>query len=153
MSDKIVHVAAALILKGDQFLVARRSAGRHLEGCWEFPGGKVESNETPAEACRREILEELKCRISVDSFFLTCEHDYEDMKIKLDLYICHLLDGEEPELSDAHDDLKFISADEMDSIEFAKADYDFLPKVKEFIEANARCNKVFASLSKEQSSD
>lgn len=150
MSEKIVHVAAALIVKGDQFLVAKRSAGRHLEGYWEFPGGKVENNESPAEACRREVLEELKCRISVDSFFLTCEHPYDEMNIKLDLYICHLLDGEEPELSDAHDELRFIRAAEMDTVEFAPADIDFLPKVKEFIEANNRCSQLYASLSKEQ---
>lgn len=151
-TKKNIKVAAALITQGDKFLIAKRAVGRHLADFWEFPGGKIEKGETASEACRREILEELNCRVSVDSYFLSCHHEYEDLTVDLDLYICHLLDGEEPQLSDSHSELQFITADEMDNFGFAPADYDFLPKVKDFMKAAERCNQTFEKLKQEQAS-
>lgn len=131
---RTVRVAAALIVSENKFLIARRSGRRHLAGYWEFPGGKIEPGETPAQACHREILEELGCNISVDSYFLTCEYDYEDFHLSMDLFLCHLLPGEYEHVnSTEHQEVRFISAEEMDNFEFAPADLDFLPDIKKLM--------------------
>ena len=135
---KTVAVAAALIVDHDKFLISKRSAGRHLAGYWEFPGGKINQGETGAQACAREIKEELNCTISVDSYFLTCHHEYDDFNLVMDIYICHLQPGQIVQVSDAHDELRFISVEQMDDIEFAPADYDFLPNIKSFMQDYAK---------------
>lgn len=132
-SDKrIVRVAAGMIIDGEQFLIARRAGARHLAGKWEFPGGKIEHGESPVFACKREILEELGCEIAVDSFFLNCHYEYEDFILSMDLYLCHLLPGQSPHCSE-HSEIKFITADAIDSIDFAPADIQFLPNIKKLM--------------------
>lgn len=135
---KTVAVAAALIVDQNKFLIAKRSKGRHLAGYWEFPGGKINEGESAAQACAREIKEELDCTISVDSYFLTCHHEYDDFNLAMDIYICHLHQGQQPKQSEAHDELRFISVEEMDEIEFALADIAFLPNIKEFMLSYAK---------------
>ena len=135
---KVVAVAAALIVDQDKFLIAKRSSGRHLEGYWEFPGGKIDAGESAAQACAREVKEELGCTISVDSYFLTCHHEYEDFNLAMDIYVCHLHPGQEPHKSDVHDEIRFIGVDEMDNIDFAPADIAFLPNIKEFMLSYAK---------------
>lgn len=132
-TKKTVAVAAALIVEHDKFLIAKRSAGRHLAGYWEFPGGKINEGESAAQACAREVKEELDCTISVDSYFLTCHHEYEDFILSMDIYVCHLQPEQTPVASEAHDDLRFITVDEMDEVEFAPADIAFLPNIKNFM--------------------
>ena len=135
---KVVRVAAALIVAGDKFLIAQRSGQRHLTGYWEFPGGKIEPGESAVQACQREILEELGCRIGVDSYFLTCEHDYDDFHLSMDLFLCHLLEGEHEKLnSNDHQALKFITPAEMGEGNFAPADLAFLPNIKRLMHSLA----------------
>ena len=135
---KVVRVAAALIVAGDKFLIAQRSGQRHLTGYWEFPGCKIEPGESAVQACQREILEELGCRIGVDSYFLTCEHDYDDFHLSMDLFLCHLLEGEHEKLnSNEHQALKFITPAEMGEVNFAPADLAFLPNIKRLMHSLA----------------
>ena len=135
---KVVRVAAALIVAGDKFLIAQRSGQRHLTGYWEFPGCKIEPGESAVQACQREILEELGCRIGVDSYFLTCEHDYADFHLSMDLFLCHLLEGEHEKLnSNEHQALKFITPAEMGEVNFAPADLAFLPNIKRLMHSLA----------------
>lgn len=133
---KTVRVAAALIVQDDRFLIARRSEGRHLAGYWEFPGGKIEAGESAQSACSREVHEELGCVIAVDSYFLTCNHEYEDFNLSMDVYICHMMPGEKVTASEAHSELRWITPDEMDSVEFAPADIAFLPNIRKFMQAH-----------------
>ena len=119
-------------------LNAQRSGQRHLTGYWEFPGGKIEPGESAVQACQREILEELGCRIGVDSYFLTCEHDYDDFHLSMDLFLCHLLEGEHEKLnSNEHQALKFITPAEMGEVNFAPADLAFLPNIKRLMHSLA----------------
>lgn len=129
-----VRVAAALILQGTSFLVAQRHGKRHLAGYYELPGGKIEENESPEQACIREIKEELGCTIEVERYFLTCEYDYPevDRHLSMDVFICHLAEGESIEMRE-HSDLRFVDKDSMDEIEFAPADIQFLPQIKELL--------------------
>ena len=79
---KTIQVVAAVIKKDGKILATQRGYG-DLEGGWEFPGGKVESNETPEEALVREIEEELSARIEVESYLTTAEHDYEKFHLSM----------------------------------------------------------------------
>ena len=83
-------VVAAVIEDDDRFLVTRRQAGVHLEGLWEFPGGKIDGRETHAEALRREIREELDTDIEVGELVLATTHVYPEKTVTISFYRCRL---------------------------------------------------------------
>ena len=89
-----VPVVAAVILRGDRILVTRRPRTGHLAGMWEFPGGKIERGETPAQALRREIREELGCVISVGKRMCRVTYRYPGKRVRLDFYRCRVRSGE-----------------------------------------------------------
>ena len=80
---KRVPVVAMIAQRGDRFLLARRRDGGPRDGHWEFPGGKVEQGETPEEALKREIAEELGIEIITGSREATVDWDYPDVSIRL----------------------------------------------------------------------
>jgi len=82
------HVAAALIWNNGRVLIAKRPKGSHLEGYWEFPGGKQEKGESLRECVVREIREELGIRVKTDKALLTVEHDYGSKAISLHVFNC-----------------------------------------------------------------
>jgi len=88
------HVTAGLIRKNGRVLIAKRPKGSHLEGYWEFPGGKQEKGESLGECLEREIREELGLRVKTDQAFLTVEHDYGSKAISLHVFNCTCLAGE-----------------------------------------------------------
>lgn len=88
---KEISVVAAIIKKHDKILIAKRGYGE-FKGMYEFPGGKVELGETPEEALKREIHEELDAKIEVDSFFCHIHYQYPDFILEMDCYLCHLID-------------------------------------------------------------
>lgn len=87
-------VVAAVILRGDRVLVTRRPRTGHLAGMWEFPGGKVERGETPAQALHREIREELGCSVSVGRRLCRVTYRYPRKRVRLDFHRCRILKGE-----------------------------------------------------------
>lgn len=129
---RVVSVAAALVVHGKQFLIAKRGKGRHLSDYWEFPGGKVEANEQPEQTCIRELKEELNCSISVERFFTNCRYDYDDFTLDMNVYLCHFVGEPFFEVLE-HQEVKMIDVSQMDQYEFAPADVDFLPKIKELL--------------------
>jgi 8-oxo-dGTP diphosphatase len=78
-----IRVAAAIIRKDNEVLLARRCEGQKLAGYWEFPGGKIEPYETPQECAEREIFEELGIRIEAGSIFSETAHTYDDLEVEL----------------------------------------------------------------------
>jgi mutator protein MutT len=88
------HVAAALIWNNGRVLIAKRPQGSHLEGYWEFPGGKQEKGESLDECLEREIMEELGLRVKTDRALLTVEHDYGSKAISLHVFNCTCSAGE-----------------------------------------------------------
>ena len=88
------HVTAALIWKNGKVLIAKRPKGSHLEGYWEFPGGKQEKGENLEECLEREIREELGLTIKTDQVLLTVEHDYGSKAISLHIFNCTFSRGE-----------------------------------------------------------
>jgi len=123
---KRVEVVAAVIRKGDRIFATQRGYG-DFKDWWEFPGGKMEEGETPEEALRREIREELDSEILIDKFLNTVEWDYPNFHLTLHCYMCSLL-TEAPHLNE-HEAAKWLGADELDSVCWLPADNDLLPLI------------------------
>ncbi len=94
MTKKSVHVAVAVIVQQQQVLIALRKPEQHLGGLWEFPGGKVEENETVVDALVREIDEELGIQIQASESLIEIKHDYTDKSVLLDVHWVDAFSGE-----------------------------------------------------------
>lgn len=116
---KSIDVVGAVIMSDHQVLCAQRATGP-LAGMWEFPGGKVETNETPAEALEREVTEELRCEISVGDRITTTRHAYDFALITLTTFYCQLLEGD-PELTE-HQAVRWLPAEDLSQLDWAPAD-------------------------------
>lgn len=119
MKDHI-DVAAAIILKDGKVFAARRGPGLHMAGYWEFPGGKLEAGESPEACLSRELHEELGVKTLVGKYVGENLHDYGSKLVRLIAYQVDCVDGEFQLL--AHDDLRWLGADELDSVVWAPAD-------------------------------
>lgn len=89
---KTIHVVAAIIKDGNKIFATQRGYGEFKDG-WEFPGGKVEPNETSKQAIVREIKEELDTTIQVEEYFDTVEYDYPNFHLSMECFICTILEG------------------------------------------------------------
>ncbi len=85
---KIVRIAIAVVEHNDSFLIGRRPEGVAMAGLWEFPGGKVEYGETPAEAAQRECLEETGLAVQIDGEYAPAEHALGETLLKLHFFAC-----------------------------------------------------------------
>jgi 8-oxo-dGTP diphosphatase len=121
-ADRIV-VAAAVIRRGEEFFVTRRHAGVHLEGYWEFPGGKCEPGETLRECLQREIREELDAPIAVGDEILAVSHEYPDRIVELRFFECELL-GEPRAM--LRQEMRWVPKRELASLAFPPADAELL---------------------------
>ena len=125
----MTDVVAALIWEGDRFLACQRPAHKPRGLLWEFVGGKVEPGESREEALIRECREELDITIAPRDVFLTVIHEYPDLTVRLTLYNASIVSGT-PKLLE-HNDLRWITVQEIDSLEFCPADEEILKKMKE----------------------
>jgi 8-oxo-dGTP diphosphatase len=85
-TERSVRVTAAIVRQAGKILLARRPAGAHLAGCWEFPGGKIEEGETPEQCLARELQEEFAVQADVGQFVASSHFQYDSMKIELLAY-------------------------------------------------------------------
>ena len=115
-------------IKGDKIFATQRGYGEWKDW-WEFPGGKMETGETPEEALKREIREELSTEISVDEFLCTVEYDYPKFHLTMHCYLCSLL-TEALHLNE-HEAAKWLTKDELDSVKWLPADLLIIEKIKE----------------------
>ena len=116
----VIHVTAALLIHNGKVFAAKRSSGRHLAGYWEFPGGKIEANETASECLKRELAEELNLSTEIGSFFMKTTHDYGDKKVVLHVYQIASFMGE-LQLVD-HDEYRWLSLTDCTPLKWAPAD-------------------------------
>ena len=115
-----VHVAVGVVINRDrQVLIARRHAGQHQGGLWEFPGGKVGRGETVLDALRRELLEEVNVTARECARLLTIDHDYGDKQVCLDVWVVSVFSGE-PEGREKQP-VKWVGADELPAHDFPAA--------------------------------
>ena len=126
MTERIV-VVAAVIERGDTFLVTRRLKGTHLEGYWEFPGGKVDAGETLEDALRREITEELNTGlVTLEKIFET-SHAYPERTVDLHFYRGTLTGPPEPMLGQ---ELRWITRAEFATLSFPPADAALIAQLR-----------------------
>lgn len=123
-----IKVVGAVIVRDNKILAARRPFNKTLGGLWEFPGGKLEAGEKPQEALKREIIEELKCKVKVGDFIINEVYQYDFANISLSTYYCEISEGE-PKAKE-HIELKWLLPEELDSIKWAPADYPTLDILK-----------------------
>ena len=123
---KNVEVVAAIIRKGDQVFATQRGYGPWKD-YWEWPGGKVEAGETPAQALVREIREELSAEICIDKFLHTVEWDYPEFHLTMHCFMCTLI-TDALHLNE-HEAARWLTADTLSSVNWLPADLALLPLI------------------------
>ncbi len=126
---KTIRVAAAIILHEGTVFATQRGYGKWKDW-WEFPGGKIEENETPQEALVREIREELDTEIAVGDLFDTVEYDYPDFHLSMKCYICTVVSGNL--VLKEHEAARWLNRENLDSVDWLPADLDLIRKLKEY---------------------
>ena len=134
---KHIHVAAAVIIKNDKVFAAQRNNSGELALKWEFPGGKLEIDESGEEAVIREIMEELASTVSVVKKIETVNYEYSSFKITMDAYLCTLMKGNLP-ISE-HLDSRWFTASELYTVDWAAADIPIVNKVYTMLREQYEC--------------
>jgi len=122
----VTTVVAAVIERDGEFFLTRRHAGTHLEGMWEFPGGKVDAGEPRADALRREIREELGAGVEVHHLIFETTHEYPDRTIALYFYKCTLIGEPHPLLGQ---EMRWVQRSELMSLGFPPADTELIARL------------------------
>lgn len=122
-----IEVVAAVICDGNRIFATQRGYGEWKDW-WEFPGGKMESGETPEAALQREIREELATEISVENLLTTVDYDYPNFHLTMYCYICNVKSGSLTLLE--HEAAKWLTRDELSSVKWLPADEEVVEKIK-----------------------
>ena len=123
----MTEVVAALIWERGKFMICQRPAGKARGLLWEFVGGKVEPGETKADALVRECREELGVTFGVGEAFMEVTHEYPDLTVHLTLFNAEIASGTPQKLE--HNDIRWISPEEIDAYDFCPADEVILQKL------------------------
>lgn len=125
---KEIKVVAAIIKNEDKILATKRGYGEFIN-MWEFPGGKIEPGETKKQVLVREIKEELNIEISVDNFALDIEYQYPNFYLFMSCFMCSIKEGSIELLE--HNDGKWITKEELNTLNWLPADIDAVNYLKE----------------------
>lgn len=120
----MIEVTAAIVHKNRKLLICQRSKGKHCEMLWEFPGGKIESGETPEECLMRECHEELGVTIKPKKLIRSVEYEYPGMTVNIHFFFCELVDGEP--ICIEHNDIQWRTLDEILELPLCPADNKML---------------------------
>ncbi len=116
---KTTKVAAAVITDGISVFATQRGYGEYKDW-WVFPGGKLEAGETPQDALKREIREELDTEIEVGNLIMTVEYDYSDFHLSMDCFLATVISGNLTLLE--HEDAKWVPINELNTVDWLPAD-------------------------------
>ncbi len=132
---KIIRVVAAVIKaenkQGQPIIFATQRGYGEFKGGWEFPGGKIEEGETPQEALKREIMEELDTEIKVGGLIDTIEYDYPAFHLSMDCFWSEVISGDL--VLKEHEAAKWLKREELNSVEWLPADVTLIDKIAERI--------------------
>ena len=132
---KTIRVVAAIIKavndNGEPIVFATQRGYGDLKGGWEFLGGKIEEGETPREALKREIMEELETEITVGELIDTIEYDYPTFHLSMDCFWAEIVSGDLVLIE--HKAAKWLTKDELDSVDWLPADITLIDKIREVI--------------------
>lgn len=128
---KTINVVAAVIFKDGKVFATQRGYGEFKDG-WEFPGGKVEPGESPEDALRREIREELEVEVSVGDLIDTIEYDYPAFHLSMKCFACTIAGGS-PHLLE-HEAAKWLTSTQLGSVDWLPADVTLIPKIEKMME-------------------
>ena len=124
---KQIEVVAAIIRKEGCIFATQRGYGDFKDG-WEFPGGKMEPGESPEDALKREIWEELETRIVVERLVRTVDWDYPKFHLNMHCFWCHIESGSL--ILKEHEAARWLSKDQLDSVDWLPADKDVVELIK-----------------------
>ena len=124
---KITEVVAALIWRGEKFMICQRPAHKARGLLWEFVGGKVEHGETKEQALIRECNEELGITLDVGDVFMDVIHEYPDLTVHLTLFNATISHGEPQKIE--HNDIQWITPEKIPNYDFCPADKEILEKL------------------------
>ena len=124
---KTVHVVAAVIRDGNRVFATQRGYGEYKDG-WEFPGGKVEAGESPQEALRREIREELDTEITVGEELAAVDWEYPQFHLSMRCFWCEILEAT-PVLKE-HEAARWLDAESLDSVAWLPADRSVIERIR-----------------------
>lgn len=127
---KTINVVAAIIIEGNKVLSTQRGYGE-FKGGWEFPGGKIEPDETPKDALVREIKEELDADIEVGELLDTIQYDYPNFHLNMKCFICSLKDKHI--IFKEHESAKWLTKDSLNSVDWLPADISIIDKISDYI--------------------
>ncbi len=132
---KTVKVVAAIIKavneNGETIIFATQRGYGDFKGGWEFPGGKIESGETPQEALKREIIEELDTEVSVGELIDTVEYDYPQFHLSMDCFWCQIVRGNL--VLKEHEAARWLTKDELNNVEWLPADITLIEKIRNLL--------------------
>ena len=129
-TGKQITVVAAIILDGKKLFATQRGYGEFKDG-WEFPGGKIELGETPEQALKREIREELDTEIEVGELFDTVEYDYPAFHLTMHCFLCSVKSGEL--VLKEHEAAKWLTKESLNSVDWLPADKDLIEKLRKIL--------------------
>ena len=128
---KVIRVVASVIKaaneQGEPMIFATQRGYGDLKGGWEFPGGKIEEGETPKEALKREIMEELDTEIKVGKLIDTIEYDYPTFHLSMDCFWCEIVKGEL--VLKEHEAARWLTREQLGEVEWLPADVTLIEKV------------------------
>jgi len=130
--DQMIEVCAALLMQGDKLLLAKRKLHLDQGGYWEFPGGKIEHQESPQQCLKRELKEELDLEVNIGNYFADSVFAYAEKTIRLSAWWA-FIEGA-PDLNNLkltdHSEVQWLTVDQLESLYLAPADVPFIAKLR-----------------------
>ena len=128
---KQIEVVAAVIVDSENRIFATQRGSGDWKDWWEFPGGKIEPGETPEQALKREIWEELETRISVGQLLQTVEWDYPKFHLTMHCFFCRIESGSLT--LKEHEAARWLAPDELSSVQWLPADWEVVEKLRSLL--------------------